>query len=97
MTLERRITVGLGDIKAVVFECQTCGTRVSVPASDAKVPHTCPYNHQWTPDLIESVETPQFPYSKFCIALNQCRTLQENKAPFKILLEFDAPEFEDKS
>jgi len=97
MTVERKITVGLGDIKAVIFECRTCRTRVSVPAGDVKIPHACPCGKQWTPDVLESVETPKFPYSKFCTALKQCRVLQENEAPFTILLEFDAPEFEEKS
>jgi hypothetical protein len=97
MTVERKVTVGLGDIKAVIFECRTCHTRVSIPGEDVKIPHACPCGKQWTPDYMESASTLKNPYAKFCIALNQCRTLQANETPFTILLEFDAPEFEDKS
>ncbi|KKK72589.1 hypothetical protein LCGC14_2902380, partial [marine sediment metagenome] len=30
MTVEHRIVVGLGDIKAVVFQCNKCAARVAV-------------------------------------------------------------------
>lgn len=97
MTLERKITVGLGDIKAVVFECRTCHARVSIPASDVRIPQACPCGKQWTPDYIEKSETLKSPYVQFCTALKQCILLQDNEAPFTILLEFDAPEFEEES
>lgn len=97
MTVEHKIVVGLGDIKAVIFECGKCHIRISVPADNIKPPFACPCGRQWMPDLAESVETPKSPYLRFFAALNQCRTLQDNGASFTILLEFEAKEFEAKS
>lgn len=96
MTVEHRVIVGLNDIKAVVFECRKCHARISVLAEDAKVPHCCPCGQQWTPDYIGSVNAPKLPaYQRFCSVLRECRTLQANGAAFMVLLEFEAPEFED--
>jgi hypothetical protein len=97
MTIEHKVVVALGDIKSVVFECRKCHTRVSVPTEDAKLPHSCPCGQQWTPDYMESVNGPKLsPYQRFCAVLKECRTLQANGAPFTILLEFEAEQFEEK-
>ena len=97
MTIEHKIVVGLNDIKAVVLECRKCHTRVSVPPEDAKVPYACPSGHQWLPEIVDSGGSPRLPaYQRFCVALKECRTLQANGAPFTILFEFDAQQFESE-
>ncbi|MGA3052689.1 MAG: hypothetical protein ABSD63_00630 [Candidatus Korobacteraceae bacterium] len=97
MTVEHKIVVGLGDIKALIFECRKCLTRVSVPVEEAKTPHACPCGHQWLPDYMEGTSGPKLSaYQRFCSALKECRTLQANGSPFTVLLEFEAQQFEDK-
>ncbi len=47
MTVERRIVVSLGDIRAVIFQCKTCATRVAVPPD--KLDEVRSYVAQWNP------------------------------------------------
>ncbi|MGI9103576.1 MAG: hypothetical protein ACR2IF_14150 [Terriglobales bacterium] len=92
MTFENKIVVGLEDIKAVIFECRKCQTRVSVKPDEVRVPYKCPNptcGQQWQPDYDEHVPAHKSPYLKFCTALSQCRAPQHNGAPFNILLEFE--------
>lgn len=98
MTVERKVTVGLGDIKAVIFQCRNCPTRVAVQPDNIRIPRQCSQcGQQWTPEIMESVSSPKVAALKFCAALSQCRAVQDNGAAFTILLEFDAPEFQEKS
>jgi hypothetical protein len=90
VTFEHKIVVGLDDIKAVSFECNNCHTRVTMPPGDIKVPmkcHQCP--QIWIEVDISQYQAVASPYVNFITAIGKIRTLLENKAPFKILLEFE--------
>jgi hypothetical protein len=42
MTLEKKLIIGLDDIKRVYFECKKCGARsIFAQRSMIKVPHSC--------------------------------------------------------
>src|SRR5436853_6031559 len=44
MTLERRFVIGLADIRAITFQCKTCGGRVTVSPDKENLEemHNCP-------------------------------------------------------
>jgi hypothetical protein len=42
MTIEHKIVVGLDDIKAVIFECRQCRTRLVMSPDSAAIPPRCP-------------------------------------------------------
>ena len=91
MTFESKIVVGLGDIMAVIFECRKCQTRVSVKPERLHIPYKCPNcGEQWHSDFADSINSPKPAAERFCKALEQCRTVEENNSPFVILLEFEA-------
>lgn len=42
MAIERRIIVGVDDVKAVTFQCSSCGARTPVPINSlSEVPQQC--------------------------------------------------------
>ena len=48
MTVERRIIVGLDDIKAVSFECLKCPFKISAsPDKVIEIPMHCANGHDW--------------------------------------------------
>jgi protein-arginine kinase activator protein McsA len=98
MTIERRIVVGLNDIQAVSFECNKCFTKTTVPAEKLRgVPETCPScNAVWIARQFSQQNHVEMAsaYKTFTDSLVKIRTLMENGAPFKILLEFSEPKGE---
>lgn len=96
MTRENKIIVGLGDIKAVIFECRhaDCQTRVAVKADNVRIPTQCPQcGESWTSEMFELAQVRKMNAAQaFCNALRECRITQEkaNGAKFTILLEFDS-------
>jgi hypothetical protein len=97
MTVEHRIVVGMGDIIAVTFECRTCHTRTSVPATSLQgVPRSCSSCNSiwWTgTDMSSHVVTSGPAAIGFIQAIITLRALiQENRDAFRILLEFDGEE-----
>jgi hypothetical protein len=93
VTFEHKIVVGLNDIKAVIFECANakCRARLSVFPDKIQIPAKCQNcNEAW----IDHRERKSFlddssQQTNFIKALSNLRMLEENGAPFKILLEFD--------
>jgi hypothetical protein len=48
MTFERKIVVGLEDIKAVSFACEQCQFKLTMSPDDVKkIPEHCPSGHEW--------------------------------------------------
>ena len=48
MTFEQRMIIGFGDIKAVIFECNACKVRTSIPISELSAANlSCPKRHGW--------------------------------------------------
>ena len=90
MTFEHKITVGLEDIKAVIFRCLSCTASVSVsPDGIAAIPHSCPNGHQWQ---IESGTTSLGgAVNRFVQSVEELRKPIYEKIGFKILLEFEGP------
>jgi len=95
MTFERKIVVGLEDIKAICFQCNSCGFKVSLPPDSAQsVPFECENcRSEWRPT--EGPTSPRSAESAFITLVKSLRTvhklLTEDKLGFKILLEFDDP------
>lgn len=93
MTFEHKIIVGLDDINAVVFDCNKCHTRVSVAPENITIPSQCPKCGQiWIRENLENYQAVASPYTNFVNAIGKIRTLLENGAPFRILLQFDESE-----
>ena len=99
MTVEHRIVVGLGDIKAVVFQCNQCAARVAVSPDrldeDPRIMEDCPAckNHWWPTDAAKLLTQPVLPSVAFLRALEQMRTSEVVKeVGFTISLEFDEPQ-----
>ncbi len=94
MTLEHKIVVGLNDIKAVIFECRQCHTRVSMSPDDIRIPTKCPKEDcaVWIGSEPAIVTTPYeattSKYLNFVQAIGHIRK-SNNGAAFRILLEFD--------
>lgn len=48
MTFEHKLLVGFNEIKAVVFECNQCRVRTSIPIEQfTRPPLTCAQQHVW--------------------------------------------------
>jgi len=96
MTVERRFVVGLGDIRAVAFECKKCKVRVSYQpdASHLSVDEICPAcGHKWW----TSGRLPQGKrsddVSDFLTGLQAIRKLaRQESVGFLVLLEYDEPQ-----
>lgn len=95
MTFERKIVVGLDDIKAITFECAKCKTRTTVPADSLRgVPTECnSCNSIWLVKNIPAYVSTSVPAEMALMhAIGRMRILiQEGKETFRILLEFDEP------
>lgn len=93
MTIERKIVVGLDDIKAITLECE-CGARMTfTPELFRAIPANCSNcPKQWSKfDRLDTA--PGIPAATwFLTSLRDIRTLlREKSLPFKILLEFNEP------
>jgi hypothetical protein len=91
MTIERKIVVGLNDIKAISLQCEKCEFRVSMSPDKGTGPILgCPHGHEWSKGEIETSHLP--PLQRFASSLEKLRILMGQKTlGFKILLEFDEP------
>jgi hypothetical protein len=97
MTVERKIVVGLEDLKALIFECKNCGARVVVSPERAEIPRSCPAcPQQWLPTPPPKIESTASVHANFVEAVGKIRGLESssgNQWPkFRVLLEFDEPE-----
>lgn len=88
MTVEHRVIFGLEEIKAVIFQCNQCKTRVAIiPDELESIPHKCPKEHAWDWNI-----APEFSGSCFLGLITSLRKLKDpiyEKTGFKILLEFE--------
>ena len=96
MTFDRKIIVGLDDIKAVSLECTTvdCSSKITFPPGEIpELPHQCPRGHRWTVGgPTGEFQTKTSPLHSFLKALNDATFLDSQKmVGFRIRLEFDAP------
>lgn len=96
MTVERRYIVGLNDLRALVFECTSCGTHLSLPPDKvkAKPPERCfGCGEPWWkdgPQLPEGVAAHSI--GRFLGAIPDVRVLQNQAGMgFRLLFEFDDP------
>jgi hypothetical protein len=98
MTVERRIVVGLEDIKAVSFECKKCRMRItSVPDDIKEIPEFCRCGQAWESFDPEGYKTARSPFAAFVKAIGKIRDqLGNNAIGYRILLEFDEREAEPK-
>ncbi|HEY0702622.1 MAG TPA: hypothetical protein VGD60_07630 [Candidatus Acidoferrales bacterium] len=93
MTFERKIVVGLEEIRAISFECYKCKSRLTVSPDDIRdIPAACPHcNFSWRlpPDADVG---PASPPKNLAVAIKEIRIrFGADVIGFKILLEFDEP------
>jgi hypothetical protein len=100
MTVERRLVVGLDDIKGVCFECLNpkCGGRHTfAPDKISNIPAICPHCREtWLASRPTGHAVPAVsPYVSFTGAIVDIQALlkTEGISPpgFRILLEFEEP------
>jgi hypothetical protein len=93
MTIERRIVAGLDDIKAMIFECVKCGSRVCrSPDRIGEIPFHCDCGQQWRPAPAMQPRLPEPYFIEFVKAIPVLRTInRENPLGFRILFEFEEP------
>jgi hypothetical protein len=94
VTFEHKIVAGVDDIKAVTFECGQCKARLTMSPDSIQVPHHCPRcDAVWVLGMPANSQSVTSPALNFVHAIGPIRKqLQENHAPFKILLEFNERE-----
>ena len=92
MTYEHRLLVGFDEIKAIVFECNICKSRVSIPAAKFDGPPTiCPKQHAWNINA-PTVETqPVFHALAVLLSTLPGHAFQQ-QAGFRVFLEFEEKE-----
>ena len=96
MTIERRMIVGIDDIKAVTFECSKCGARMPIAVGSLReVPQQCPScNEVWwrSNDFPTHVSTSGPAATAFIQAVRVSAAMIRDKTDtFRILLEFEEP------
>jgi len=99
LTIERRIIVGLDDIKALCIECLGCSTRVALlPGKIKEIPESCQYcGHKWRPKRGTSFEATKISaFESLVLSISKIRTTiegegEEELTGFKISFEFEEP------
>jgi hypothetical protein len=92
MTFEHKIVVGLDDVRAVTFECCQCQARLTVSPDKLQVPRRCQQcDAPWIIGTPMHVGSSTSSYVNFANAIGEIREQLSKGAPFKLLLEFDAP------
>lgn len=89
MTFEHKIIASVADVKAVIFQCNNCGSKMSIPPNklDA-IPDKCPNGHGFAPappDFAGSIP------GAFITSIKKLSDPIYANLGFKILLEFDGP------
>jgi len=85
MVIERRMVVGIEDIKAVSFECTSCKARLTRSPDSMEVPFTCPHcGAQW-----RGHEPMEPPIVRIVVGIVQLRKTPQKG--FKLLFEFEEP------
>lgn len=94
MTIERRIVVGLEDVKAITFECLKCSARLTYPANNLRdMPFKCEAcGETWIPSPRDTADQPLSSFLGFLSAFQKLRNQSvEKKNTVRILLEYEAP------
>ena len=98
MTVERKVVVGFGDLKALIYECRNeeknCKSRVSVSLDQTRIPAICPScGTEWVRYPLSTLEVSGTPFTVLAEMIVKVREKQSEPWPkFRILLEFDEPE-----
>jgi hypothetical protein len=89
MTFENRIVFDLAEIKAVIFECKSCGARISlVPPIPTMPPQVCPTGHHWQWNVDTGYDSTGSPFRAFLSSLARLQDpLLGNNMGFRVLLE----------
>jgi len=94
VTFERKIVVGLEEIRAITFECHKCKSRLTVSPDDIRdIPIACPHcNFSWRlPEDPSAVPSGSLPKA-FAFGIRELKIrFGADVIGFKILLEFDEP------
>jgi hypothetical protein len=98
MTIERKFIVGIEDIRALVFECNSCHSRLSVQPGHLTVPTIplqCPQcQERWSlPDPFRRDRVAS-PFASFVESIELLRSIKPEAmeaAGFKMLLELEEP------
>ena len=90
MTFEHRLLVGFEEIKAVVFECNACKTRTSIPMAEFNgSPSICPKQHAW--DVTDAVVQTAPAFKVLAVLLTKMSDINfQKQVGFKVFLEFVA-------
>ncbi len=100
MTIERKIIIDLEDIRAVVFECISCLSRVSIPPQtrgNTRIPNECPQcSAKWSTldPLKDGDRISLTPHVNFVTSIERLKFFSDElmkMAGFKILLELQEP------
>ena len=95
MTIERKMTFDLTDIRTISYACNKCGARVTFPAGAELEPQANCYNcqNQWLPqpNVVHWVTGPnRSAFMDLLKAINTIKTLQaQNVLGLKMLFELD--------
>ncbi|HTR78837.1 MAG TPA: hypothetical protein VMH39_12030 [Gemmatimonadaceae bacterium] len=95
MTVEHRVIVGLGDIRAVVLECKKCGARLRLSPEKVTDGHLgrCPScREDWLSLVMRSGDAWQSRSVAFLLSLSAARESQADAlVNLRILFEIDDP------
>ena len=89
MTSEHKISLGLADIKTVIFACDSCSGRIAFGPDKVKAPpDRCPSGHAWNWNKNTGYNSTDSPFRGFLSALAKLRD-PLCETGFHILLEID--------
>ena len=94
VTFERKIVVGLEEIRAITFECHQCKSRLTVSPDDIRdIPTACPHcNFSWRLPEDPQAASVGSPPKNFAFGIKELKIrFGADVIGFKILLEFDEP------
>ena len=94
VTFERKIVVGLEEIRAISFECHQCKSRLTVSPDDIRdIPTACPHcNFSWRLPEDAQLGPVASPPKTFAFGIKELKIrFRADVIGFKILLEFDEP------
>jgi hypothetical protein len=94
VTFERKIVVGLEEIRAISFECHKCKSRLTASPDDIRdIPSACPHcNFAWRLPEDPNASAIASPPRNFAMGIREIRIrFGADVIGFKILLEFDEP------
>jgi hypothetical protein len=94
MTIERKLRVGLEEIKGIVLKCTTkeCDSWAAFsPDKIDTIPQRCPHGHQWTWEMADVRQQIDSPIWAWLQLLRRLRDPMAQNCGFKLFLEFEEP------